>query len=197
MPPGLVVGLIAGGDNAIRRAVEKAEDDLEQGWLDLQQHQVSDKDVVVGIAASGTTPYVVGALRHAASVGAATGLISANPSSWFGREVAPTWWSWPALVVSSVLGGLLVALSVGPSVSLAAADRRGVWGAVGTFFAVGCPVCNKVVLLALGSAGAMTWFAPVQPLLALASIALLTWAVARRLRSRDACAIPQPAGSRR
>src|SRR5687767_5570279 len=57
VPQGLVVGLIAGGDSAIRRAVENAEDDREQGWRDLQQWNISDKDVVVGIAASGTTPY--------------------------------------------------------------------------------------------------------------------------------------------
>ncbi|MGX5817511.1 N-acetylmuramic acid 6-phosphate etherase [Chitinophaga lutea] len=81
VPPGLVVGLIAGGDNAIRRAVEKAEDDLDQGWLDLQQHQVSDKDVVVGIAASGTTPYVIGALRACREQGIITGSICCNPGA--------------------------------------------------------------------------------------------------------------------
>ena len=61
---GRVIGLIAGGEKAIRKAVEFAEDDPEQGWKDLQSHQVNTKDVVIGIAASGTTPYVVGALRH-------------------------------------------------------------------------------------------------------------------------------------
>src|ERR1019366_8519320 len=60
---GLVIGLIAGGDTAIRKAVEFAEDDSEQGWKDLKQYKVSPKDVVIGIAASGTTPYVVGALE--------------------------------------------------------------------------------------------------------------------------------------
>src|SRR6478735_3049212 len=57
---GLVVGLIAGGDSAIRKAVEFAEDDLNQAWLDLKAHDISSKDVVVGIAASGSTPYVIG-----------------------------------------------------------------------------------------------------------------------------------------
>src|ERR1051325_10648734 len=63
IPHGLVIGLIAGGDKAIRKAVEFAEDDTEQGWKDLQAHKINSKDVVIGIAASGTTPYVVGALE--------------------------------------------------------------------------------------------------------------------------------------
>lgn len=60
---GLFIGLIAGGDKAIRKAVEFAEDDTEQGWKDLQEFLVTEKDVVVGIAASGSTPYVIGALE--------------------------------------------------------------------------------------------------------------------------------------
>ena len=60
--PGLVIAVIAGGEKAITTAVEFAEDDKEQGWKDLQVHLISDKDVVIGIAASGTTPYVIGAL---------------------------------------------------------------------------------------------------------------------------------------
>lgn len=81
VPQGLVVGLIAGGDSAIRRAVENAEDDREQGWRDLQQWNISDKDVVVGIAASGTTPYVIGALQACRANGITTGSISCNPGS--------------------------------------------------------------------------------------------------------------------
>lgn len=81
VPQGLVVGLIAGGDSAIRRAVENAEDDMEQGWRDLLQYNISDKDVVVGIAASGTTPYVIGALQTCRSQGIITGSISCNPGS--------------------------------------------------------------------------------------------------------------------
>lgn len=78
---GLVVGLIAGGDSAIRKAVEFAEDDYLQGWNDLQQYQVSNKDVVVGIAASGTTPYVVGALEKCNKKGIVTGCICCNEGS--------------------------------------------------------------------------------------------------------------------
>ncbi|MBD3947520.1 hypothetical protein [Nocardioides ganghwensis] len=115
----------------------------------------------------------------------------------FGREVPPTWWAWPALVASSLLAGLLTASYVAaPPPSDAGdtggADRaaRGGWaGGVLTFFAVGCPVCNKLVLLALGSAGAMTWFEPVQPLLQLAAVGVLVWALDVRLRGERACPV--------
>lgn len=65
MPPTLVIGLIAGGDTALRNPVENAEDDTRRGWEELVEHHINDKDTVIGIAASGTTPYVIGAL-HAA-----------------------------------------------------------------------------------------------------------------------------------
>lgn len=81
VPFDLVIGLIAGGDNAIRRAVENAEDDASQGWKDLQQWNISDKDVILGIAASGTTPYVTGALQACREHGILTGSLSCNPGS--------------------------------------------------------------------------------------------------------------------
>src|SRR4029453_14394120 len=64
VPYGLVIAVIAGGDEAITKAVENAEDNATQGWLDLAEHKINKKDVVVGIAASGTTPYVIGALQE-------------------------------------------------------------------------------------------------------------------------------------
>jgi N-acetylmuramic acid 6-phosphate etherase len=81
VPHGLVIGIIAGGDSAIRKAVEFAEDSKEQGWKDLKQHQINDKDVVVGIAASGTTPYVIGALQQARLQGITTACIVCNANS--------------------------------------------------------------------------------------------------------------------
>ena len=78
---GLVIGLIAGGDRAIRYPVEFAEDDREQGWRDLQEHDISPLDVVIGIAASGTTPYVIGALEQCRKAGIATGCITCNPGA--------------------------------------------------------------------------------------------------------------------
>ncbi len=76
---GVVVGIIAGGDSAIRKAVEFAEDDFEQGWKDLEAHNVTANDTLIGIAASGSTPYVIGAIKKANSVGLITGGISCNP----------------------------------------------------------------------------------------------------------------------
>ena len=81
VPHGLVIGIIAGGDNAMFKAVEFAEDSKEDGWLDLQQYEVSSNDVVVGIAASGTTPYVIGALEKCGVMGIATGSITCNPNA--------------------------------------------------------------------------------------------------------------------
>lgn len=81
VPYGLVIGIIAGGEKAIMNAVENAEDDNEQGWKDLSAFNVSDKDVVVGIAASGTTPYVIGALEECNKRKIITGSISCNPDS--------------------------------------------------------------------------------------------------------------------
>lgn len=81
VPHGLVVGIMAGGDGAIRKAVEFAEDDPEQGWKDLQAHHISSSDVVVGIAASGRTPYVVQALKTCREHGITTACITSNPGS--------------------------------------------------------------------------------------------------------------------
>lgn len=81
VPHGLVIGLIAGGDQAIRKAVEFAEDDREQGWKDLQEHAIGPEDTVIGIAASGGTPYVVGALERCRANGILTGCITCNPDS--------------------------------------------------------------------------------------------------------------------
>lgn len=78
---GVVIGIIAGGDTAIRKAVEFAEDDKMQGWKDLLSHQINEKDTLVGIAASGSTPYVLGAIEKANADGILTAGISCNPGS--------------------------------------------------------------------------------------------------------------------
>lgn len=77
----LVIGIIAGGDKAIRKAVENAEDSYEQGWIDLQSHQITNKDFLIGIAASGTTPYVLGALEKANQHKISTACITMNTGS--------------------------------------------------------------------------------------------------------------------
>src|SRR5690606_23364688 len=83
--PTLVQGLIAGGEKAILKAIEGAEDDEESGQLDLKAISINEKDVVVGIAASGRTPYVIGALKYANEVGATTASISNNKHSVIGK----------------------------------------------------------------------------------------------------------------
>jgi N-acetylmuramic acid 6-phosphate etherase len=81
VPHGWVIGIISGGDSAIRKAVEFAEDDVHQAWKDLEKYAVDDKDVVVGISASGTTPYVLHGLKTCQEFGIKTGSICCNPKS--------------------------------------------------------------------------------------------------------------------
>lgn len=108
------------------------------------------------------------------------------PNPVFGRSIGVTWWSYPTLALTGVLSGLLVATYVNASPDDGISRKGGVGGLL-SFFAVGCPVCNKVVLLALGTVGARRWFEPVQPYLAVLSLALLAWALRARLLSSVAC----------
>ena len=84
---GVVVGIIAGGDSAIRKAVEFAEDDTAQGWNDLMEYSINSNDTLIGIAASGSTPYVLGAIEKAKQIGVLTGSISCNPGSPLSKAV--------------------------------------------------------------------------------------------------------------
>ncbi len=81
VPQGLVIGIIAGGEKALINAIENAEDDTEQGWKDLQAYDIDDTDVVIGIASSGTTPYVISALKKCKENNIVTGSIACNPDS--------------------------------------------------------------------------------------------------------------------
>ncbi|MEZ5093402.1 hypothetical protein [Nocardioides sp.] len=124
------------------------------------------------------------------------------PNPVFGRQIEAPAWAWPVLLVTSVLSGLLLATYVREPArdgraETAAGDpladaqgRRGALGGLLGFFAVGCPVCNKVVVLALGYTGALRWFEPVQPYLAVVAVGLLGWALRARLRGEVACALP-------
>jgi hypothetical protein len=126
------------------------------------------------------------------------------PNPVFGRPVPVTWWSYPVLVVTALLGGLLAATYVrepgtvtttttttatGSTADDERPARRGGVAGLLSFFAVGCPVCNKLVVIALGTVGARQWFEPIQPLLALVSIVLMAIALRTRLRFADACPI--------
>ncbi len=81
VPHGMVVGIMAGGDKAIRKAVENAEDDIDQAWIDLEAYKIDEKDTLIGIAASGRTPYVIGGLRTARKHGILTGCVVCNAGS--------------------------------------------------------------------------------------------------------------------
>ena len=118
------------------------------------------------------------------------------PNPIFGRAIGVTWWSYPVVVITGILGGMLIATYVRPTgTSLPSTEKidreskMGVAGAAITFFAVGCPVCNKLVLLALGASGAISWFAPIQPFLAVASVVLMAIALVVRLRNQVTCRV--------
>lgn len=137
---------------------------------------------------------VVGALLTLVVVAVPTDLID---TPLFSREIPPTWWAWPVTVTASVLSGLLLATYVAEPQEAGVAEdaapgRAGGLGGVLTFFAVGCPVCNKLVLLAFGATGAMRWFEPVQPVLSVAALALLAWALRARLRGATTCRVAAP-----
>lgn len=106
------------------------------------------------------------------------------------RSVPTTTWAWPALIVTAVLSGLLFATYVrtgdAPEEDV---NKMGLLGGFLTFIAVGCPVCNKIALLALGYTGALQWFAPVQPFIGVFGIALLLYALDRRLAGDIYCPV--------
>ena len=137
--------------------------------------------------------FVVGAVAFVA-IAVPTAII---PTPVFGRTVPPHWWDLVLLAVSSLLVGMVWAsrtprptVDTGTAADGAPLDtdelagrRRSVAGGLLTFLAVGCPTCNKLVLVALGTSGALSWFAPIQPVLGLAALALLVVTLRRRLRS--------------
>ncbi|KPC71797.1 hypothetical protein ABZ038_12585 [Streptomyces sp. NPDC006349] len=128
-------------------------------------------------------------------IGVPTGVVS---TPLYTRMTPVLWWNYPVWLVSSVLEGLLVAtyVRVGPLVTSSQATvperprtARALGAGLLSAFAVGCPICNKLVVLAIGVSGALSYFAPVQPVLAVASIALLVHALERRLRTAYTCAV--------
>lgn len=125
------------------------------------------------------------ALLTFVALGLSTAII---PNPVFGRSIPPTDWAMEVLIVTSVLTGLLTATYVSTGAPAQGLDRRGTVGALLAYFAIGCPVCNKLVLIALGTTGAVQFFAPVQPYLAVAGLVVLAWALMVRLRGEMTCA---------
>lgn len=121
-------------------------------------------------------------------VGIPTGIIE---TSWYSRMTPVLWWNYPVWVVSAVLTGALVAtyVRVPEGVKLDQQSKT-FGGSLLAFLAVGCPICNKIVILALGVNGALTWFAPAQPVIALASLGLLAFALRSRVRAFRSCPLP-------
>lgn len=127
------------------------------------------------------------ALAIVAIIGISTAMV---PTPIFGRAVPTTWWAWPMLAITGILGGLLTATYVRDPAAPPRESRYGLAGGLLSYFAVGCPVCNKLALLALGYTGALQWFAPVQPFMGLIGIGLIGWALWQRLAGENACPTP-------
>lgn len=143
-------------------------------------------------------------------IGVATVLI---PNPWFARDIEPVWWNYPVWLLTALATGMLVATYIRPvqsqpeaqdtEASYNAQDRHpggkdrhsrmGVVGGILSWFAVGCPVCNKLALIAFGYSGAITYFAPIQPFLALAALLLTFGALMWRLKGQVVCKVPVPA----
>lgn len=129
----------------------------------------------------------LGTLVTALVTGLPTEMIG-NP--WFVRMTPVLWWNRPVWLLTAVLAGLLLATYVRDGRTETAPERstrRGGVGGVLGYLAIGCPVCNKLVVVALGTTGALNWFAPVQPLLAVGGVVLLAVALRSRLRAATAC----------
>lgn len=138
---------------------------------------------------------LVVAVVAAIVIGVPTGIIR---TSLYTRMTPVLWWNYPVWLLSSMLEGLLVATYVragepteteAPAAPTPPRTARALSAGVLSAFAVGCPICNKLVVLALGVSGALSYFAPVQPVLAVASLALLGHALVRRIRTANACAL--------
>jgi hypothetical protein len=116
------------------------------------------------------------------------------PNPIFTRQIAEPAWAWPVAIATAVLAGLLIALP--RPTSCRPATRTGIIGGGIAYFAVGCPTCNHLVMLALGATGALAWFAPIQPYLALIGLGILAAAIGHRLwLLRSAAAVDATKGS--
>jgi len=130
---------------------------------------------------------VVAALVAALALGLPTDVV---PNPLYTRMTPVQWWNYPVLVASSLLIGLTAATYVRSRAVDLRGGRRMTGGGLLSLFAIGCPVCNKLVVLALGMGGALRLFAPIQPLLAVASLGLVAWALWVRLGGAAACPLP-------
>lgn len=129
---------------------------------------------------------VLGAAMVALAAGIPTDVI---PTPLFARMTPVRWWQYPILAATAVLGGLVIATYV-RAMAEPVGTGKATGGGVLSALAIGCPVCNKLVVLALGFSGALTIWAPLQPVLAIASLMLLGWALRTRLAAERSCPVP-------
>ncbi|MGY1948724.1 hypothetical protein [Nocardia asiatica] len=128
----------------------------------------------------------VAGLVVAVVVGVPTGMVS---TPFYSRMTPVLWWNYPVWLATAVLSGLVMATYVRSQVP-STVRSAGVWATLGSAFAVGCPVCNKLVVALIGVSGALTVWAPLQPVLAIASLVLLGWALWRRVSGERSCPVP-------
>ena len=138
--------------------------------------------IAVGVATAAVVALVIGV---------PTGIIE---TPWYTRMTPVLWWNYPVWVLSSIMTGALVATYVRQPAAMAESTHGGktLMGGTLSLFAVGCPICNKLVVMALGVSGAMSWFAPAQPVLAFTSLALLGYALRARHRAAVQCRVADP-----
>jgi hypothetical protein len=128
---------------------------------------------------------VVGTVIVAVLAGAPTDVV---PNPLFDRMTPVQWWNYPILAATAVLGGLVIATYVrSPAQPTAVTTTAG--GGLLSALAIGCPVCNKLILVLLGTSGALNLWAPIQPIVGLVSVGLLGWALRTRLAGERACAV--------
>jgi len=135
----------------------------------------------------------VGAVASAAMIGIPTGIIE---TPYYHRMTPVLWWNYPVWGATALLSGLLLATYVNQPSPIQTQQKKAITGGLLSFFAVGCPICNKLVVVAIGMSGALTYFAPIQPILAVLSVTLLAEALRRRLRTEASCPVAAgtPAG---
>ena len=136
---------------------------------------------------------LVAAVATGLLIGIPTGIVE---TPWYHRMTPVLWWNYPVWAVTSVLTGALAATYVrDPAVEVPATQGGKTFlGGTLSLFAVGCPICNKLVVAAIGVSGALNWFAPIQPVLAMGSVGLLAYALRARRRTALACRVRVQAG---
>ena len=130
----------------------------------------------------------LGAVVAAMVVGVPSGIIH---TAFYVRMTPAQWWNYPVWIATAVLSGLILATYVRTGLKSPVSSRVGVSANALSLLAVGCPVCNKLVVAAIGVSGALDLWAPVQPMIGIVSVAVMVWALRLRLRGERVCPVPR------